>query len=31
MIHSHWFSITHTVSEPLALHNTPWSTVTGSA
>jgi hypothetical protein len=30
MINNHWISITHHDSKPLAQHNTPWITTTGS-
>jgi len=31
MIHNHWLSITHHDTQPLAQHNTPQFTTTGSA
>jgi hypothetical protein len=31
MIHNHWLIIAHHDSQPLARHNTPWFTSTGSA
>jgi hypothetical protein len=31
MIHNHWLSIAHNMSQPLAQDNSQWFTTTGSA